>query len=77
MYTITHCWINDGVNIPEANCKVSGLYNSLNEARKGLHIWFMTVSNNGCELRRVTEDMYTFLSPDGKTRGCVEIQELK
>ena len=76
MYTITHCWINNEGNIPEANCSVNGLYDTMEEAKKGLHLWFMKVPNNGCEIFKVTDEMYYFLSPDGKTKGYVEIQKV-
>ena len=74
MYTITHSWINEKSLTPEAICRVSGLYETIEEARKGLHLWFMKVPNNGCEIFQITEDQYSFLSPSGKTRGFVEIQ---
>jgi len=74
MFTITHIWINEKSLIPEAICRVSGLYETIEEARKGLHLWFMKVPNNGCEIFQITEDQYSFLSPNGKSRGFVEIQ---
>lgn len=77
MYTITHSWINDKGIIPEAICKVSGLYKTMEDARKGLNLWFMKVPNNGCEIFKITEDLYSFLSPDEKTRGYIEIQEIE
>ena len=77
MFTITHIWINEKSLIPEAICRVSGLYETIEEARKGLHLWFMKVPNNGCEISQITEDHYSFISPSGKTRGYVEIRAIE
>lgn len=78
MYTINHMWIanTDGI-IPEARSQVTGIYETLEAAKAGLNDWFMKVPNNGCEITNVTEEQYSFLSPDKKTRGFVEIQEIK
>jgi len=48
MFTITHSWINEKSLTPEAICRVSGVYETIEEARKGLHLWFMKVPSNGC-----------------------------
>jgi len=74
MFTIVHSWVNEKSMIPEAVCRVSGIYTTIEDARKGLHLWFMKVPNNGCEITQITEDQYSFISPNGKTRGFVEIQ---
>lgn len=37
----------------------------------------MKVPNNGCEITKYTDEQYSFISPDGKTRGFVEIQEIE
>jgi len=42
-----------------------------------LHLWFMKVPNNGCEISQITEDHYSFISPSGKTRGYVEIRAIE
>ena len=77
MYTITHSWINEKSLTPEAICRVLGVYETIEEARKGLHLWFMKVPNNGCEIFQITEDQYSFLSPSGKSREFVEIQAIE
>lgn len=78
MYTINHMWVAniDGM-FPEARSQVGGLYETLEQAHAGLHEWFMKIPNNGCEITKDTEERYSFISPDGKTRGYVEIQEIK
>lgn len=78
MYTINHMWIDniDGV-IPEARSKVTGLYETIEQAKSGLNEWFMKVPNNGCEITKYTDGQYSFISPDGKTRGFIEIQEIE
>lgn len=78
MFTINHMWITntEGV-IPEARSQVEGLYATKEEAKVGLNEWFMRVPNNGCEITKYSDEQYAFLSPDGKTRGFVEIQEIK
>ncbi len=37
----------------------------------------MKVPNNGCEVTTHTDEQYSFISHDGKTRGFVEIQEIE
>lgn len=37
----------------------------------------MKVPNNECEITNMTDEQYSFLSPDKKTRGFVEIQKIK
>ena len=78
MYTINHMWI-DNINgaIPEARSKVTGLYETMEQAKVGLNGWFMKVPNNGCKIEKYTDEQYSFTSPDGKTRGFVEIQEIE
>ena len=78
MYTINHMWVAnmDGI-IPEGRSKVYGLYKTMDEALAGLDKWFMKIPNNGCEITRVTETSFKFLSPDRKSRGYVEIQKIE
>lgn len=78
MYTINHMWVAniDGV-IPEARSQLTGLYETLEVAKVGLRDWFMKVPNNECEITNMTDEQYSFLSPDKKTRGFVEIQKIK
>ena len=78
MYTINHMWVSniDGA-YPEARSKVIGLYETLEGAKKGLHLWFMKAPNNGCTLTKDTDERYSFISPDGKTRGYIEIQKIE
>lgn len=78
MYVINHMWIDniDGV-ISEARSKVSGLYDNMEQAKNGLNERFMKVPNNGCKIEKYTDEQYSFTSPDGKTRGFVEIQEIE
>ena len=78
MYTINHMWI-DNINgvIPEARSKITGLYGTMEQAKVGLNELFMKVPNNGCKIEKYTDEQYSFTSPDGKTRGFVEIQEIE
>lgn len=76
MYTISHCWINNRPSIPEANCTVSGLYKTLDEAREGLNMYIETTPHNGCTITRLTQEQVSFLSSDGSKRGFVEIQSI-
>ncbi len=75
---VNHMWIDniDGI-ISEARSKVTGLYENIEQAKVGLNEWFMKVPNNGCEITEYTNEQYSFISPDGKTRGFVEIQEIE
>ena len=78
MYTINHMWVaNIDGTYPEGRSKVVGLYETLKDAKKGLHLWFMKTPNNGCMLTKDTDERYSFISPDGKTRGYVEIQKIE
>ena len=49
----------------------------MEQAKVGLNEWFMKVPNNGCKIEKYTDEQYSFTSPDGKTRGFVEIQEIE
>lgn len=77
MYTINHMWINniDGL-IPEARSEVTGLYETMKDAKIGFNEWFARIPNDGCEVTKYTDEQYSFISSDGKTRGFVEIQEI-
>lgn len=80
MYTINHMWVaNFGIEnkIPEGRSKIYGLYKTIDDAIIGLEEWLMKIPHNGCDIMRVTETLVMFLSPDGKTRGYVEIQKIK
>lgn len=57
MYTINHMWI-DNINgvIPEARSKVTGLYETMEQAKVGLNEWFMKVPNNGCKIEKYTDE---------------------
>jgi hypothetical protein len=74
MFTISHCWINDRPIILEANCTVTGLFKTIEEAREGFENWLETTLNEGCTITRLTQDQVSFLTPDGNKRGFVEIK---
>lgn len=78
MYTINHMWVAniDGL-FPEARSEVSGLYETIEDAKDGLRDMMMRTPNNGCDIIKYNDEAYSFISPDGKTRGYVEIQEIK
>lgn len=37
----------------------------------------MEVPNNGCNITKYTDEQYSVIGPEGKTRGFVEIQEIE
>lgn len=80
MYTINHMWVANFKlkdKIPEGRSKVYGLYKTIDDAIVALNEWFMQTSNNGCKIHKITETMYSFLSPDEETRGYIEIQKIE
>lgn len=78
MYTINHMWVaNIDGEFPEARSNVYGIYNTIEEAKIELSEWFMKMPNNGCEIIKYTDEQYSFISPDKKTRGFIEIQKIE
>lgn len=81
MYTIVYTWINhiDGTS-PESNGMAHGLFTTLEEAESELDKWAMHLVNETgriCELQKVSETNYTYLSADYRTKGNIIIRKIE